>query len=124
MLQLCDMQMQRAFQPPPTQHTVNQAAGIAGKAAAAAAAVQPAKALLQDSTLTSGCCSHSIACGHNKQLPVVQFSYHSLTSKDSLQRTCLSAASMLPIWAMAMQGRMQGWATTVQMRRFFYGTTT
>jgi hypothetical protein len=54
MLQLCDMQMQRAFQPPPTQHTVNQAAGVAGKAAAAAAAVQPAKALLQDSTLTSG----------------------------------------------------------------------
>jgi hypothetical protein len=38
------MLMQRAFESPPTQLTVNQAAGIAVSAAAAAAAVQPAKA--------------------------------------------------------------------------------
>jgi hypothetical protein len=38
--------MQRAFKSPPTQLTVNQAAGIAVNAAAAAAAVQPAKAVV------------------------------------------------------------------------------
>jgi hypothetical protein len=38
--------MQRAFESPPTQLTVNQAAGVTADAAAAAvaAAVQPAKA--------------------------------------------------------------------------------
>jgi hypothetical protein len=39
----CDMGMQRAFESPPTQLIVNQAAGVAVNAAAAAA-VQPAKA--------------------------------------------------------------------------------
>jgi hypothetical protein len=39
---VCDMQMQRAFESPPTRLTVNQAAGVTVNAAAAA--VQPAKA--------------------------------------------------------------------------------
>jgi hypothetical protein len=36
-MRMCYMYMQRAFESPPTQLTVNQAAGVAGNAAAAAA---------------------------------------------------------------------------------------
>jgi hypothetical protein len=39
MMRMCDMQMQRVFESPTTQLTVNQAAGVAVNAAAAAAAV-------------------------------------------------------------------------------------
>jgi hypothetical protein len=38
MMRMCDMQMQRVFESPTTQLTVNQAAGVAVNAAAAAAA--------------------------------------------------------------------------------------
>jgi hypothetical protein len=43
-MQMCHMQMEGAFKSPPTQLTLNQAAGVAVNAAAAAAAVPPAKA--------------------------------------------------------------------------------
>jgi hypothetical protein len=42
-MRVCDMEMQRAFESPLTQLTVNQAAGVTVNAAAAAA-IQPAKA--------------------------------------------------------------------------------
>jgi hypothetical protein len=54
MMRVCDMYMQRAFESPPTQLTVNQAAGITvNAAAAAAAAVQPAEASHVRSLVTS-----------------------------------------------------------------------